>query len=110
MSATRAPIPYGEAPDEPLAEILHIEGDLSDEMTLSRPIRVEVWSESGEFVADAAEFNVHSFGPTREDAIANLRAGIAAQRQQFETLGDRLSPSMQRDAEVLGAAFQLRHA
>ena len=110
MSATHAADTYEDEPEEPLVDILHIEGKLSDELALSRPVRVEVWPENREFVADAAEFNVHAFGAARDEAIANLRAELVEHWQRFLTLRDRLSPSMQREAKLLEAAIQPRHA
>jgi hypothetical protein len=111
VSASHAFVASQEDPeDEPPAEIVHIEGKLSDDLVLTRPVRVEVWPESGEFVADVAELNLHAFGATPDEAIANLREALVAQRQRFLTLRDRLSPSMRRDAELLEAAIQPRHA
>lgn len=111
MSARHAPVAYGEEPEEqPIVEILHIEGQLSDELDLSRPVRVEVWLEGGEFVADATEFNVHAFGATRDEAVANLRDVLVDQRRRFLSLRNHLSPSMQREAKLLEAAIKSRHA
>ena len=81
MSASQASVAYGEEPeDEPLVEVVHIEGRLSGGLALARPVRVEVWPESGAFVADAAEFNLHAFGATRDEAIANLRGALVDHR------------------------------
>jgi hypothetical protein len=110
VNASHAPAAYGEEPEEPQVEVLDIEGELSGELCLSRPVRIEVWQEGGDFIADAAEFNVHAFGTTRDEAVANLRDEIVEQRQRLLTLRDRLSPSMRRDAQLLEAAILLRHA
>ncbi len=111
MSASQAFVADRQEPeDEPAAEIVHIEGQLADDLALARPVRVEVWLERGEFVADVAEFNLHAFGTTPDEGIANLREALVAQRRRLLTLHDRLSSSMQRDAELREAAIQPRHA
>jgi hypothetical protein len=89
--------------DEPLIEVDQLTGDLSREFRLARPIRVEVWIEQGEFVADAPELNLHAFGADRTEALANLSLRVVEQRHGFQALRGRLSAQMKRDAAQLEA-------
>jgi hypothetical protein len=84
-------------------EVLHIDGRLSDDLALSRPIGIEIWTEDGEYVADVAEFNRHAFGATREEAIVNIRGQIAERYRRLRALGDQLSPLMKQEAARLQA-------
>ena len=92
-----------ENANEASVEVLHIEGRLSDDLALSRPIGIEIWIEEGEYVADVAEFNLHAFGATREEAVVNLRRQIAERYRRLRALGDQLSPLMKQEAARLQA-------
>lgn len=92
-----------ETSDELLVEVVHIEGNLSDDLALIRPIGVEIWVEDGEYVADVADLDLHAFGATREEAIANARQQIAVHYQRLCALGDHLSPLMMQEAARIRA-------
>lgn len=100
----------GESSAEPLVEILHIDGELPGDLALARPVRVELWIENNEFVADVADLNLHAFGTTRDEALASVRAQIVEQYQRLRALSDRLSPLMRREAAQLEEIVLPRHA
>ncbi|MGH2616096.1 MAG: hypothetical protein ACRDJC_12710 [Thermomicrobiales bacterium] len=108
----RDPLPeQAETPaGEPLVEILHIDGNLPGDFRLSRPLRIEVWIENDEFVADAADLDLHAFGATRQEALENVRSLIVEQRQRIDALRGHLSPLMQMQAVRLAAIVLPRHA
>ena len=88
---------------EPLAEVLEIDGQLSDRFQLARAVRVELWIEHDEFVADAVDLNLHAFGATRAEALSSLRLHIVEQRERLISRRDRLSPRMALQADQLEA-------
>ncbi len=100
----------GESSAEPLVEILHIDGDLPGNLALARPVRVELWFENNEFVADVTDLNVHAFGVTRDEALTSVRHQIVEQYQRLKSLGGRLSPVMKQEAAQLEETVLPRHA
>jgi hypothetical protein len=58
---------------------------------LKTPVSVAVWREGREYVADAADLNLHAFGPDEEAALTNLRERIVRHFERLEELGDRLA-------------------
>ncbi|MBA2597700.1 MAG: hypothetical protein H0V00_13840 [Chloroflexia bacterium] len=95
---------------QPLVEILHIEGDLPGDLALARPVRVEIWIENDEFVADVADLNLHAFGVTRDEALTSVRVQIVENYQRFKSLGGRLSPLMSQEAAQFEEIVLPRHA
>lgn len=78
-------------------------GSLPGGYGLRSPIPVSVWPESGEFVADSPDVNIHAFGPSADEAVDNLGGQIVDQWLRLEAFGDRLAPRMSRDRDRLRA-------
>jgi hypothetical protein len=95
---------------EPYVEVLHLDGDLPEGFKLSGPIRIEVWIENDEYVADAVDLDLHAFGTTRDEALEHVRSLIVEQHQRLGTLRGHLSPLMQKQAARLAAIVLPRHA
>jgi hypothetical protein len=95
---------------DPRAEHHMLSGALSEEYVLHRPVAVHVWPEDTVFVAATDEIDVHAFGETVDEAIANLRLEIAEHVVRLEVAGERLSPRLKRERDNLRALVQRRDA
>lgn len=86
-------------------EALMFDGPMPDGYGLRHPIQIHVWTEAGEYVADAPELNVHSFGADRGAAIGHLTQLIVSHYERLERHGDKLSQLMTEDRERLRNAL-----
>lgn len=97
-------------PDHSSMESLLIDGTMPGGYLLRHPIQIHVWIEAGEFVADAPELNVHSFGEDRGAAIGNLTKLIVAHFERLERMSDLLSRGMTEDRDRLRNALVAQDA
>lgn len=74
---------------------------LPDGYALRSPLRVSLWREGGEFVADSPLLDLHAFGDSTDAAVAHLGAQIVDQWLRLAELKDRLAPRMQRQRDRL---------
>lgn len=82
-------------------EWLFVEGELTAGYYLSRPLRIHLWIEGDEFVADAPMLNTHAFGSSRSVAMDNLGEAIVEHYRHLEQMRDHLAPRMERELKLL---------
>jgi hypothetical protein len=82
-----------------------IQGQLSPRLWLTRPIPVRVFIEGGEFVADQETLGIHAFGETVAEAILDLRDEIVEHYERLLALGERVSPRLRREHELLSSVL-----
>lgn len=85
----------------PFEEVFYITGELSPGYFLRASVPVCVWAEGEEYVADQPNFRLHAFGPSRVEAILSLREIIAHHLERLERMGDRVSPQLGRDRDLM---------
>lgn len=91
----------GSGDVSPTEETFVLNGRLPNGCELRFPVSIQVWQEGDEFVADSADFNLHTFGTDPEDALQNLRQYLVEHFARLEEQGDKLGPGLARDRERL---------
>jgi hypothetical protein len=89
---------------------IEITGELSGGFLLRQPLKVAVWQEGEEYVADAIEFGVHSFGPDASAAVEALREDLITHWQRLIQLGSGLSPRLSAERDRLSDLLAAAHA
>lgn len=87
------------------AETLVVRGELAKEVRLRHPIKVRVWIEATEFVAEAAGLGAHAFGATVAEALDNLAEAIVEQRAYLREHESELSGRLSRQLDRLDRAL-----
>jgi hypothetical protein len=82
-----------------------IQGQLSPELLLTRPIPVRVFIEGEEFVADQTALGIHAFGRTVAEAVIELRDEIAEHFDRLVALGAHISPRLRRERDLLASVL-----
>jgi hypothetical protein len=92
-----------EAETQPVAPAptRRLEGALPGGYALRAPVRVTVWDEGADVVADAPDLDLHAFGDDADTAVANLGSRIVAHFERLEALENRLAPRMRRERDHL---------
>ena len=83
------------------AEPCVLEGSLPGGYALRAPVRVVLWQEGAEVVADAPDLHLHAFGNDAEAALTILGGRIVDQFTRLDEMGERLAPRMMRERDLL---------
>ncbi len=78
-----------------------LSGELPGGYRLLLPLRIHVWRELDEFIAEQPDIRIHSFGPSPEAALSELKAALVEHRDRLEDLGGRLSPALRQERDLL---------
>lgn len=89
------------SPETDYEEVYQIRGALPGGYWLLAPLPVRVRIEIGEYVAEQPHLALHAFGENAIDAIYNLRDELVEHHTGLEEMGDRLSPPLLRQRDLL---------
>ena len=68
---------------------------------------VRISGEGDEIVAEQEDFRLHAFGHNRQEAMANLRVALLEHLDELNEMGERLSPRLMADRDLLRALIIL---
>ncbi len=82
-----------------------LQGELPSGYALQSPVRVVIWREGDEYVADPVDVDLHAFGSDAEAALNNLAERLVDQWRRLSELGEKLAPRTQAERERLSAVL-----
>lgn len=92
-----------------MGSILEPPGDAQTFYPDAEVIEVRVWREGEEFVAALDEFNVHTFGSTRQQAVRDLIDYLPEYLAMLESDGNNLAPWLLQERDALRTFLDRHH-